>query len=42
MHIKLTKMLKKVKWYRVKSDKFINRNNLIHTPCINWMNGNIN
>ena len=40
MHIKLTKILKKVKQYRLKSDSLFNINNLIHTSCINRMNGN--
>ena len=41
MHIKLTKILKKVKQYRFKSDMLININNVIHTSCINRMTGNI-
>ena len=41
MHIKLTKILKKIKQYRFKSDMLININNLIHTSFINRMNRNI-
>ena len=37
-YIKVCKMLKKIKWYRVKSDTFINRNNFVYASCVNRMN----